>query len=340
MSRNKFKRLSSEISKLTNLTELDLSENRCRSLKAPLAPYRTTLHHPSAFLQHRFLKESPPSALLRFTNWPKSLNGMPGLQRLYMTANSVTELADMKVTSAPRAHTHHRTHTPPPPPPPRFLQNCQTEAPEQLAQSRDGLSLLIRGNPTSATNAQDIKAGALLKLEELSLDMNQVGVQPAAEGGGSGSDRRWQRWQLAAVLAAASDGGCSGQSCCATVLPLTLAVAAAPQISEVPDDIGKLTGLTEISLSDNDTLSTLPKGLMKCTELGTLEMDGPFPPPHTQPQPLPNPTPPPYGCRGPALTSVLPPSQPGTDIDVASLPADLLGFLKERDVVDLSDDEE
>lgn len=72
------------------------------------------------------------------------------------------------------------------------------------------------------------------------------------------------------------------------------------QIGEVPDDISKLTGLEELSLSDNDTLATLPTGLMACTELTMLEIDG-------------------------------------TEISPTDLPGDLLEFLKERDLVDLSD---
>jgi Leucine-rich repeat (LRR) protein len=61
----------------------------------------------------------------------------------------------------------------------------------------------------------------------------------------------------------------------------------------LPNDIGKLSGLTELSLSDNDSLNTLPSGLMNCTELTQLEIDG-------------------------------------TDISPGALPSDLLDFLKER----------
>jgi Leucine-rich repeat (LRR) protein len=149
LSRNKFKRLTSEISKCDGLTEIDLSENR-------------------------------------FTTWPKAINNMKNLQRLYLTANSVTDLSDMA----------------------------------------------------------GIGAGCLTSLEELSMDMNQI--------------------------------------------------------AELPEDVSKLTGLTELSLSDNDTLETLPTGLMSCTELSMLEIDG-------------------------------------TEIAPTELPGDLLAFLKEKDVVDLSD---
>ena len=72
------------------------------------------------------------------------------------------------------------------------------------------------------------------------------------------------------------------------------------QIAELPDDISKLTGLEELSLSDNDGLATLPTGLMACTELTMLEIDG-------------------------------------TEISPTDLPGDLLEFLKDRDLVDLSD---
>lgn len=72
------------------------------------------------------------------------------------------------------------------------------------------------------------------------------------------------------------------------------------QIAELPDAVSKLTGLTELSLSDNDTLETLPMGLLQCTELSMLEIDG-------------------------------------TEVAPTELPSELLAFLKDKDLVDLSD---
>jgi hypothetical protein len=51
--------------------------------------------------------------------------------------------------------------------------------------------------------------------------------------------------------------------------------------------------LTELSLSDNDSLAHLPRGIIHCTKLETLEIDG-------------------------------------TDISPSSMDPDLLSFLKEK----------
>jgi len=74
------------------------------------------------------------------------------------------------------------------------------------------------------------------------------------------------------------------------------------QIAEVPEDIGRLRGLTELSLSDNDSLAYLPRGIMQCTALETLEIDG-------------------------------------TEISPSSMDPDVLSFLKGKDMIDLSDEE-
>ena len=87
----------------------------------------------------------------RFVNWPKACNNMKNLQRLYLTANSVTDLSEMDA----------------------------------------------------------IGAGCLTCLEELSMDMNQI--------------------------------------------------------AELPESVSKLTGLQELSLSDNDTLCAPPPHLPRPT---------------------------------------------------------------------------
>ena len=88
----------------------------------------------------------------RFTSWPKSLNAMKNLQRLYLTANSITELEDMAVSRS--------------------------------ARESAALAPLIRAFDRS----QGIGAGCLTELEELSMDMNQVRVAPGrvVAGGGGG----------------------------------------------------------------------------------------------------------------------------------------------------------
>lgn len=94
-----------------------------------------------------------------------------------------------------------------------------------------------------------------------------------------------------------SDMAAIGDGCLSALEELSMDMN---QIAELPDAVSKLTGLTELSLSDNDTLETLPMGLLQCTELSMLEIDG-------------------------------------TEVAPTELPAELLAFLKEKDLVDLSD---
>jgi len=136
----------------------------------------------------------------------------------------------------------------------------------------------------------------LANLTEVDLSENRFVSWPKAL---NQSSKLTRLYLTANSITNLDDMSSIGEGCLTSLQELSLDMN---QIADIPEDICRLSGLQELSLSDNETLSTLPRGILNCIDLSTLEIDG-------------------------------------TDIRPMQLPPEVLQFLKDRDLVDLSDDD-